>query len=448
MAVAVLLAFGTPAFAEALRWQMDEIYSNHDGTIQFLELKALDSGQQFLQDHTLLTRVFATTTGTKIVTFRTTLPGDTAGRRMLVGTNSFAALGVVNPDVIVPDGFFPTAFGIVDFAEGSDAWSYGFLSDCEGRSFNRDGSGGTFARNSPTNFAGETGSVTATCYPTPIPTPTPTPTGPGGFSAPPPSIPPKRHGLWWRSPAGSENGWGLNLVHQGETLFATWFTYDADGSPTWFVMDDVRKVGEEIYFGTVYATSAAPLGAYEASRFRAQAVGVATLAFDRAGEGTFTYTVNGITERKAITKFVFDSPLPTCAAGEGPGGNHINFQDLWWRSPAGSEPGWGVNVVHQGNTLFATWFTYGTDGKPLWLVADHVARVGPNAFSGAVFRARGARFDAYDASHFSATEVGTVSFAFSDAANGTFTYTVDGVTQSKPITRYAFSSPKTTCYFP
>ncbi|HEX8738685.1 MAG TPA: S8 family peptidase, partial [Casimicrobiaceae bacterium] len=44
-----------------------------------------------------------------------------------------------------------------------------------------------------------------------------------------------------------------------------------------------------------------------------------------------------------------------------------NYQGLWWASPAGSESGWGLNVAHQGNIIFATWFTYDTSGKALWL---------------------------------------------------------------------------------
>ncbi len=34
-----------------------------------------------------------------------------------------------------------------------------------------------------------------------------------------------------------------------------------------------------------------------------------------------------------------------------------NYQGLWWNAPAGSESGWGINFAHQGDTLFATWFT-------------------------------------------------------------------------------------------
>jgi hypothetical protein len=42
---------------------------------------------------------------------------------------------------------------------------------------------------------------------------------------------------------------------------------------------------------------------------------------------------------------------------------------------------------------------------------------------------------------------GSATFTFTDAANGTFAYSVDGITQSKPITRFVFALPATTCYF-
>jgi hypothetical protein len=44
-----------------------------------------------------------------------------------------------------------------------------------------------------------------------------------------------------------------------------------------------------------------------------------------------------------------------------------NFQGLWYKSPAESESGWGLNVTHQGDVIFATWFTYDAMGRPLWL---------------------------------------------------------------------------------
>jgi hypothetical protein len=64
-----------------------------------------------------------------------------------------------------------------------------------------------------------------------------------------------------------------------------------------------------------------------------------------------------------------------------------------------------------------------------------------------VYQPRGAPFDAYERTRFSASAVGSATFTFTDPSNGTFTYSVNGVTQSKPITRYLFSSPATTCHF-
>ncbi len=43
-----------------------------------------------------------------------------------------------------------------------------------------------------------------------------------------------------------------------------------------------------------------------------------------------------------------------------------NYQGLWWNP---QESGWGINFAHQGDIIFATWFTYDTQGKPWWLIA-------------------------------------------------------------------------------
>ena len=40
---------------------------------------------------------------------------------------------------------------------------------------------------------------------------------------------------------------------------------------------------------------------------------------------------------------------------------------------------------------------------------------------------------------------GSATLTFSDDSNGTFTYTVGGVTQSKPITRQVYGSATTRC---
>jgi len=249
--------------------------------------------------------------------------------------------------------------------------------------------------------------------------------------------------LWWKSPADSERGWGLNLVHQGDVLFATWFTYDLDGSGLW-LSSDLHEGAPNTFSGTLYQSQGSPFNStsYDSSRFNPAAVGSVTLAFSDPSNGTFTYTLKGVTQSKAITRFVYSTPVPTCTFG---GEGSTNYQDLWWRSPAGSENGWGVNIAHQGDILFATWFTYGADGTDMWMVMDSATKVANGTYRGSIYRTTSAPFNAYDASRFAGTSVGTGTFTFTDGSNGTFSYTVDGVAQSKSITRYAFSSPVTVC---
>ncbi|MGZ5105160.1 MAG: hypothetical protein ACXWHB_11910 [Usitatibacter sp.] len=255
-------------------------------------------------------------------------------------------------------------------------------------------------------------------------------------------------GLWWRSPAQSESGWGVNLTQQGSTLFATWFTYDTDGSGMWLVMSNGAKTGDNTYTGTLYRTTGPAFSArpWDPRQVAANAVGTATFSFSDANNGTFAYTVNGVTQSKPIVREVFATPVPTCVAAETFAASS-NFSDLWWNAPADSESGWGINVTHQGDTLFATWFTYDASGKGLWLVMPNGAKSAARTYSGALYRTTGPAFSAtpWNPSQVVATPVGNATFTFSDSSSGTFAYTVDGVSQSKAIMREVFATPPTTC---
>src|SRR5213593_1310701 len=104
---ATVLAFlftvcGLPAQASFHLWQIDEIYSDASGTVQFIELSVSASGEQFIAGHSI-----TVTQGmsTHSFTFLTNLPGDSANRHFLIATQGFANLGVVTPDYVVPNGF-------------------------------------------------------------------------------------------------------------------------------------------------------------------------------------------------------------------------------------------------------------------------------------------------------------------------------------------------------
>jgi hypothetical protein len=167
--------------------------------------------------------------------------------------------------------------------------------------------------------------------------------------------------------------------------------------------------------------------------------------------GSFAYTVNGVPQTKTITRQVF-GPLPTCTFGvQSNLALATNYQDLWWKIPAGSESGWGVNFTHQGNTIFATWFTYDIDGTPLWLVVT-AQKSAPGVYTGQLFRTTGPAFNAvpFNPANVARTHVGTATLTFTDGNNATFAYTVQlagmpsAVTQFKPVTRELFVPPAGT----
>ena len=254
-------------------------------------------------------------------------------------------------------------------------------------------------------------------------------------------------GLWWNAPAESESGWGINFAHQGDIIFATWFTYDTGGKAWWLSMT-AEKTADATYAGTLYRTTGSAFNAapFDASKFTATPVGNGTLHFTGDSNGTFAYTVNGVSQTKSITRQVF-GPLPHCTFG---GQQDLtlatNYQDLWWNAPGGSEDGWGVNFTHQGDTIFATWFTYGADNAPLWLSAT-TAKVAARTYAGDVYRTTGPAFNAapFLPANVKATKVGTLTLTFANGNAGTFDFTVDGTTKTKPITRQVFRTPGTVC---
>ncbi|HEV2977502.1 MAG TPA: hypothetical protein VG425_07930 [Casimicrobiaceae bacterium] len=262
-------------------------------------------------------------------------------------------------------------------------------------------------------------------------------------------------GLWWAFPPGSESGWGINLAHQGDVIFLTWFTYDANGKAWWLSMT-ANKTAQATYGGEIYRSNGEPFFSGFTMPGSATAVGTGTLSFNSPTRGAFSYKVsdgaNVAAQTKAIVLQSF-GPLPTCVWGRQTDlTTATNFQDLWWAAPAGSQPGWGVNLTQQGTTIFATWFTYDAGFNPLWLSAT-AAQTGPKTYAGTLYRTNGPAFGSipFDPTKVRQTAVGTATFSFSNGNNGSFAYNVDlgdGVNKAnltKAITRQVFRAPGTVC---
>ncbi len=267
-------------------------------------------------------------------------------------------------------------------------------------------------------------------------------------------------GLWW-NPA--ESGWGVNFVHQGDQVFATWYTYDTSGNAYWLSMLAGRTTAtSNAYKGDIYVDVGPPFNNFIGSG-TATKVGDGMLTFTDANNGTFFYelTAGGATslvsQTKSITRFSLGGAQPTCTYASAPNlTGATNYQDLWWVGP--TENGWGVNFAHQGDLLFATWYTYDAkvagNNAPLWLSALMQRQGTSNVFTGTITRTSGPRFDNYKTSDLvqPATNVGTATVTFTDGNHAMFHYTTSGtgglpvVDQAKSITRFLFAAPAgTTC---
>src|SRR5438105_11430696 len=285
------LSGGAPASFHL--WFIKQVYSNADGSVQFIELTAYAGGQQFTRGHTIKATQGSTTHS---YTITTDLPGDTADttgdsygyygpmmnyKSMLIATQGFAALGVVTPDYVVPNGFLPLPSGTINWGEGSDMLTYTSLPTDGSRALNRDSSSSAAA---PLNFRGETGTIRAVTANTPA----------------------ALSGLWWNA---NESGWGIHFTQRANNVFAAWYTYDASGNPKWYVSTCAMPSGSTGSTGTCNGTLFEVNGptffgtAFNPSLVNAVSAGSLQVNFQSADNASMIYTgVAGQTRTVAITR--------------------------------------------------------------------------------------------------------------------------------------------------
>lgn len=110
-------------------------------------------------------------------------------------------------------------------------------------------------------------------------------------------------GLWWNQ---NESGWGVGLTQQYGVIFATLYTYDFEGRPTWYVASNC-VVAADGCTGDLYAvTGGSPLTVpWNSANKIVTTVGTINFAFTDTNTGTMNYTINGVTGSRAITRQIF-----------------------------------------------------------------------------------------------------------------------------------------------
>lgn len=169
--VVCLALFGLlagPALAGSHLWRINEVFSNGDGSVQFIELKECCGANN---ENALINKwILSATTGSQFF-FPANLGGGTANKHLLLATQSFADLpGAPTPNYIIDPDFLDLNADTLtywNYPAATFPYSAGALPTDGSNSLvclANNSSGCTMFEtqvNSPTNFAGETGSIDA-----------------------------------------------------------------------------------------------------------------------------------------------------------------------------------------------------------------------------------------------------------------------------------------------
>ncbi len=253
-----------------------------------------------------------------------------------------------------------------------------------------------------------------------------------------------RSATWW---IDAESGWGLSIFDQGSLIVPAWFTYDADGEPTWFFVPGAFPQADGSYRGDLLRLSGVRFDQISGPAAQAaQPIGSATFRFFGNDVLQFDYVADGVSQGKRMTRFPFGNRTFSCSATpdasrRGAG----NVSDLWTGS--GDSPGWGLTLFQIDSNLFGAWYTYDADGEAVFFVLATSLQA-DGSFSGQLFRQRnGVPFPQINGQPPSPGNdvVGSVRLSFTDGATGTFRYVLGGVDQTKPIVRLLVGDQPTEC---
>ena len=155
-------------------------------------------------------------------------------------------------------------------------------------------------------------------------------------------------GMWFNT---DRPGHGIDLNMAGDTMFIVWFTYEEDGTPTWYIgantLSDVSWSADL----TAYTWD------HETRTTSFETVGSIGMVFDSTTVGNFSWNLgDGKTGNEVFTYYVASTDIP-----------EENFTGHWY-PPADS--GWGLTVVTQGNIEFEVVYFYDSFGDPVWALGS------------------------------------------------------------------------------
>jgi len=153
-------------------------------------------------------------------------------------------------------------------------------------------------------------------------------------------------------------GWGLDIQAIGNTVFAVWFTYLANGDPFWYIIvGDLETKGTEgTVTGNIEQFTWDPFGT-PGAQATATVVGTMTIEWTNPRNANVSWTLDGV-DNSASVRFIEFSTDPTLSDMTG---HYFPF----------FAPGWGFTLLTQGPVTVMTMYWY-KNGQPVWAqgVAD------------------------------------------------------------------------------
>ncbi|MEM1181951.1 MAG: PKD domain-containing protein, partial [Acidobacteriota bacterium] len=157
-----------------------------------------------------------------------------------------------------------------------------------------------------------------------------------------PTITP-RAGLWYNP---SRDGHGISFhVNNNNQYVLIWYTYEADGTPTWYISDTVAK-NRSTWTASLFRTTWDGVNPAAVTT-----VGSVKLVLDDTQDAWFSWTLNGESGGERFRHLH--------------GGGD---RDGIWYNP--DEDGWGLDVAEEGGTLVATVYFYDDSNQPRWVIAQ------------------------------------------------------------------------------
>lgn len=150
-------------------------------------------------------------------------------------------------------------------------------------------------------------------------------------------------GMWW-NPA--RNGHGIDIEFDGANLAVAWYTYNEDGSPTWYLASGP-------FSGTTW-TAQVETYTWDGNRADGTSVGSISLEFTDATHANLSWIIDGAEGSQPIEYFV-TSTEPAL----------LDLTGLWYEE---AKPGYGLTLSTQGDSEFAVVYFYDSDGKPRWVL--------------------------------------------------------------------------------